>query len=416
MLRSYALGTTKKTGPNVESLKSAMTNRLTKVKMGLLGGGQLARMMALKCHEMGIKPYVLSAHATDPAAQITPYFIKGNLFSQRDLHRFLKQVDLAVFENEFLDPSLLHSVSLSTNTPIHPTPKVMHLLQDRLTQKKSLIKYKIPTAPFVSAHAKTQISALFKLFPKGFVLKKRHAGYDGQGTLIINTPKAKTLQQDRNPEKLKLFIKKNSPLIIEPFIPFKKELALILIRNRKTQIVELPLVETFQEQACCRWVKGPIRHAKKEALIKKLKGMIQDIQYEGAIAFELFETQKGTLWVNEIAPRVHNSGHYSLDALSEDQFSLHIKAVLNMDLKPPYLRAGGFAMLNLLGEKTRPHSRWLIPAGTHLHWYGKKESRPGRKMGHINNMDRTPQQALSTLLNFMNKEHKITTLEAKNKT
>ncbi len=408
MLRPHAPGTTKQTGPAVESLKTTMTNRLTKVKMGLLGGGQLARMMALKCHEMGIKPYVLSAQATDPAAQITPYFVKGKLFSQRDLNRFLKQVDLAVFENEFLDPSLLHSASLNTNTPIHPTPKVMHLLQDRLTQKKLLIKYKIPTAPFVETHAKTQSSALFKLFPKGFVLKKRHAGYDGQGTLIINNSKPP------HQEKIKLFIKKNSPLIAEPFVPFKKEMALILVRNRKNQIVELPLVETFQEQACCRWVKGPTRHAKKEALIKKLKNMIQNIQYEGAIAFELFETQKGALWVNETAPRVHNSGHYSLDALSEDQFSLHIKAVLNMDLKPPVLRAGGFAMLNLLGEKKMPHSRWLIPAGTRLHWYGKQESRPGRKMGHINNMDRTPQKALSTLLNFMPKEDNNMPKEDKN--
>ena len=129
--------------------------------------------------------------------------------------------------------------------------------------------------------------------------------------------------------------------------------------------------------------------------------MMNEIHYEGVMAFELFETKQGTLLVNEIAPRVHNSGHYSLDALSEDQFSLHIKAVLNMELVAPVKISGGFAMLNLLGEKAS--SQWLPPAGTRLHWYGKMESRPGRKMGHLNNLDSTANKALSTLLNFKSK-------------
>ena len=374
-----------------------MENQLSKIKFGILGGGQLARILALKCHEMGIKPYVLSAHPQDPAPQVTPFFVKGSLNSKKDLKNFLKQVDISTFENEFINPALLHSVSLATNTPIHPLPKVMNLLQDRLSQKQLLIKQKIPTAPFVAVQPQKPWVSLVRLFPQGLVLKKRHQGYDGQGTLII-----KDLTHKASQEKAKMFVQKHSPLIAEKYIPFKKELALILVRNRKNQVVELPLVETFQEKACCVWVKGPVRHAKKDILIKKLQTMLKNINYEGVMAFELFETKEGSLWVNEMAPRVHNSGHYSLNALSEDQFSLHIKAVLNMDMQTPLKRSGGFAMLNLLGEKEQAFSQWLIPPGMNLHWYGKK-SRPGRKMGHINNLDSTAQKALSPLLNFRSK-------------
>ena len=370
-----------------------MKNKLSEIKLGILGGGQLARMMVLKSHEMGIKPYVLSAEPTDPAAQITSHFIEGKLSSQRDLKRFLRQVDLAVFENEFLDPIQLHEASIANDTPVYPQPKIMHLLQDRLSQKKLLKKYNIPTARFIEISSIKQMNILNQVFPKNSVLKARKQGYDGYGTLI--------LKNTSNKEPIKQFIHKNKYIIAEEYIPFKKELALILVRNRKKQTIELSLVETHQENACCVWVKGPCRHPKKDTLVKKLKSLINQIEYEGVIAFELFETKKGDLLVNEIAPRVHNSGHYSLDALSEDQFSLHIKAVLNMDLQTPTKCANGFAMLNLLGQEN--NKIWLPPTGTKLHWYSKTESRPGRKMGHLNNLDSTPNKALATLLDFKKK-------------
>lgn len=377
-----------------------MKNKLSTVKLGILGGGQLARMMVLKSHEMGIKPYVLSTHPEDPAAQVTPYFIQGNSDSKRHLKKFLDKVDLAIFENEFLDPGLLYETSISSNTPIHPMPKIMHLLQDRLNQKKLLQKHKIPTANFIELHSKKQINELPHLFPKGVVLKKRHQGYDGYGIFTFKMDsKNKTIETD---EAAKQFINKNKPLIAEEYIFFKKELAIILVRNRKKQIIELPLVETYQEQACCLWVKGPHKHPKKDLLVKKLKTMLNQIDYEGVIAFELFETKTGSLIVNELAPRVHNSGHYSLDALSEDQFSLHIKAVLNMDLQEPMKCAKGFAMLNLLGEFNSEY--WLPPIGTTLHWYGKTENRPGRKMGHLNSLNSSPNKALNVLLDFHSKK------------
>lgn len=365
-----------------------MINKLSQINLGILGSGQLARMLALKCHTLGIKPYVLGAHSLDPAAQVTTHFIKGDANSKKDLKNFFKKVDCVIFENEFLDSKLLTEVSINCNTPIYPQPKIMHFLQDRLSQKHLLKKYKIPTAPFIELQSYKQINKLNSLFPLGTVLKKRRQGYDGYGTLIV-----KNIITDA---KAKQFINNFPKLIAEEFIPFKKELAIILVRNKKNQIIEMPLVETYQENAKCMWVKGPSVHKKKDLMVKKLKLMMTDLQYEGVLAIEFFETKKGVLLVNELAPRVHNSGHYSMDALSEDQFTLHIKAILNLDLNTPIKKSGGFAMLNLLGDPTC--TKWLPPKNTILHWYGKTECRLDRKMGHLNCLEVTPNKALNILL------------------
>ena len=366
------------------------------IRLGLLGGGQLARMLALKCHDMGIKPYVLSPSVQDPAAQVTSFFVKGSLYSQKDLTSFLKQVDVATFENEFLDMSLLSKISRNTKTLIYPSPRTMSMLQDRFKQKSLFKKYNIPTAKFISLsldshkNPQGQFNQLIKLFPNGFVLKKRHQAYDGYGTCIVVNVKSKTKAVD--------FIKNNQNLIAEEFIDFKKEMAIILVRNKKKQVVELPLVHTYQEQAKCLWLKGPCQHKNKSALIRKLKVILEQINYVGVIAFELFDTSKGLL-VNELAPRVHNSGHYSLDALSEDQFTLHIKAVLNQELFSSVLNAKGFAMLNLLAGKQLSQQMKMVETRKEvkLYWYGKQEHRPGRKMGHLNALASTSEKALKKL-------------------
>ena len=378
-----------------------MENKLSKIKLGILGGGQLARMLALKCHELGIKPFILSANKADPAAEVSAFHMEGDLQSKKHLKKFLKTVDLATFENEFLNMDLLEQAAAAAGRPIHPKPKVMHLLQDRITQKKLLEKHNIPTAYFRSGQGLQDLTAFTRLFPHGAVLKKRRQGYDGGGVKMIKNSKELF--------KAKNFILKNKDhLMIEEFVPFKKEAALILARSRKRQIVELPLVETHQKNACCVWVKGPSQHKQKNKLVQKLKTFLNHIDYEGVMAFELFDTPSGDLWVNEIAPRVHNSGHYSLDALSECQFTLHIKAVLNLNLTSPMLLKNGFAMLNLLGgegalnwKHSSPSKKLLNPeaaAPARLYWYGKVHSRLQRKMGHVNVLASTPAKALNRAL------------------
>jgi 5-(carboxyamino)imidazole ribonucleotide synthase len=353
-------------------------------RVGLVGGGQLARMLALKGHEMGMQVAVLSASASDPAAQVSSRWVKGNPTSKRDLMAFFRQVDVVSFESEFYPADLFAQVARRSATQVKPAPRIMGLLQDRLSQKRLFTKYRIPTAEFVALDTTAEARAAFdRLGP--CVFKTRMGGYDGYGTHIVKTRAA-----------LAAFTRKRSPVhfIAERFIPFKAELAVSLARNARGQFTVLPLVRTFQQDARCLWVKGPVKHRGFSALTARLKRMLTAEKYEGIIAFELFDSREGLI-VNEAAPRVHNSAHYSLDALDEDQFTLHLKAVAGAALpKTAEPKAKGFAMWNLLGTKTRTPV-WRYPHGTHLHWYGKSANRPGRKMGHISAVAATPDAALS---------------------
>ncbi len=373
-----------------------MENKLSQVRLGILGGGQLARLLVLKSHDLGLKPYVFGLSEGEPAREVAAHFSVGKLSSKKDLKKFFHLVDRVIFENEFFDSQVLQEVSQETGTTVCPHPRVMSLIQDRWRQKKLLDRYNIPTAPWVRVSSLEQLKGMG--FPEGVVLKKCRQGYDGSGTYIC-----KNVLKDKH---LGLFVKQSGSVIAEQLIPFKRELALILVRNKAGQIVQLPLVQTFQEHACCVWVKGPVLRQKNlKSLVKKLKILMKGVQYVGVLAVELFETKEGKLLVNELAPRVHNSGHYSLEALSEDQFTLHLKAVLNMPLYSPHVYRSGFAMLNLLGVK-KVKKTWYahLPQGVKLHWYGKGKSRVGRKMGHLSYLShQSPAKALNPLLTFKKK-------------
>jgi len=357
--------------------------------VGILGGGQLARMMALKAHEMGLPVSVLSENQKDPAAQVTALWRKGPLNDRASLLNFLRSCSVVTFESEFMDADLLSELERESGTPIFPKPVDMAKLQDRLTQKELLVKYSLPTATYLAVSNEAEArKALSELGGKA-VFKKRRFGYDGYGTFVI---KSKS-----DFEKLLPELEKNPHgFIAEALIKFKRELAVIVARGRDGSFVRLPFVESHQENSRCLWVKGPLKESK--ALTKlgaQLKRFLSGINYVGVMGIELFDSPQGVL-VNELAPRVHNTGHYSLDALTEDQFSLHLKAILGCEIKQPKLNANGFAMMNLLGSHSRLPS-WSLPGDIKLHWYGKSENRPGRKMGHINAVGPTPEAALALL-------------------
>ena len=170
-----------------------------------------------------------------------------------------------------------------------------------------------------------------------------------------------------------------------------------MVRDSFSRILTFPLVQTKQSQSRCDWVYGPVHHKKLKWMVSKLKNFLHSLNYVGSIAFEFFD-EKGHLLVNELAPRVHNSAHYSLNSLSENQFSLHIKAIAGESLPSKIMQKDkAFAMVNLLGQSRRtPQWQSTVP-GT-LHWYGKEENRLGRKMGHIHCSGENPQQALRQAL------------------
>lgn len=359
-------------------------------KIGILGGGQLARMLCLAGKPLGLEIHILSEHKSDPAAQVTQFWHKGSPKKPKDLARFLKSVQLATFESEFLDAPLLADVARKEKCAIFPSPLIMEQIQDRWSQKSLLQKYKIPTSGFLKVDDLSELDEAYqKLGP--LVLKTRRNGYDGYGTFVV-----KSLRDlKRTQKKLK---RDPNGWIAEKWISFDKEVATIAIRGHDQKVVFLPLVETFQKDSRCYWVKGPLSNNLFSKVQTKVKKFLHEIDYVGAMGIEFF-LKDDQLIVNELAPRVHNSGHYSQDALNESQFLGHLKAILGFPTIQPEALAHGFAMLNLLGQSHRtPKWSFEQKKGTTLHWYGKEKNRKGRKMGHLNTLADSPDKALKKIL------------------
>ena len=365
-----------------------MRTRRHPLKVGILGGGQLARMLAMKAHELGLSPYVLSPNPTDPAALVTRHWQKGSIDSLKDLKIFFSKVDIATFESEFCDPDIVKQALQTHRVPLFPRISTIGKIQDRWPQKKMIEKAGLKTARFVKVERWNQVENLFSFFPNGFVLKKRRFGYDGFGTFIIkNTKQLKALKP--------LWEQETCGFIAEDLIAFDRELAVVAFRGKKGDFTHLPLVESFQHQARCLWVKGPIYHIKFKSTLKKIQNLMETQRFVGALAFEFFE-YKNELWVNEVAPRVHNSGHFSLNGTQVDQFTLHLKAITGDQLPEVQLNSLGFGMYNLIGQSHK-NPTWKNCSDVSLHWYEKSENRPGRKMGHLNATAKTANQALSKL-------------------
>lgn len=355
--------------------------------VGILGGGQLARMLALSAHPMGLKVHALCESANDPAAQVVQHVTLGNLTDPKILKDFSARCSTLTFESEFVDIPLLKSC-LSPKTHIFPSLESIELLQDRCSQKETLDRYRVKTSPWVNVSTLQDLSKASELFDGNFVLKQRRFGYDGYGTYVVKNGKF-------DPAVLK---KSQYGFIAEKFIPFQRELAFSIVRSRSGKVVYLPLVESVQIQSRCFSVRGPIKHKGLNLLRRNLTKLMQELDYIGILAAELFD-QRGELTVNELAPRVHNSAHYSQDALSCSQFEYHWRAGLDLPLPPVVLRAKGFAMVNLLGEGGQQLHLSRSLEG-HLHWYGKSENRKGRKMGHINVISTSSKDALKRALQW----------------
>jgi phosphoribosylaminoimidazole carboxylase PurK protein len=360
--------------------------------IGILGGGQLARMLVLEAYHRGLPTAVLSLSPMDPAAQVANDWIEGSPDRVEDVVKLLKRCSAVTFESEFYLASILEEASRTTGVSIWPKPQTMDLLRDRLSQKRLFDEHKLATAPWLSVSTKTDAESAFLNFGGTLVFKARTGGYDGYGTRVV-----------KNEHDLKTFITEienqaGSPgFIAESLVPFDRELAIILARDQSGTIIDFPVVESKQVSSRCLWTAGPAKLTKKsQASMKKmklrLKKFLKSTDYVGAMGIEFFEVD-GEILINEIAPRVHNTGHYTQAAMGFNQFAAHLFAVGGLKLEKPSLRAKNFAMWNLLGSSPQPTKEmqpWLqsLPetpgVQTTIHWYGKHESRPGRKLGHIN--------------------------------
>ncbi|MBD2362265.1 5-(carboxyamino)imidazole ribonucleotide synthase [Anabaena minutissima FACHB-250] len=352
-------------------------------RIGVIGGGQLAWMMGDAANKLGVELIVQTPSSQDPAVAIAHDTVLAEVDDADATKVLAAKSDVITFENEFVD---LEALSLLAKQSVCFRPRLEALapLLDKYHQRCYLRDLGLPVPQFFAVEQQEYLAA--KIADLGFplVLKSRRHGYDGQGTFIIRD--LATLQ-----EKLELNHKNPTLFLVEEFIPFERELAVIAARSVDGEVVIYPVVETQQEQQVCRRVIAPAditpdQIATAGAIAYKL---LNSLQFVGVFGIELFLTADGKILVNEIAPRTHNSGHFSLDACATSQFEQHLRAVCGMPLGNPALQCTTAVMVNLLGYETS-HSDYqskrqqlaAIPQA-HVHWYGKTESRPGRKLGHV---------------------------------
>jgi len=338
---------------------------------------------------MGVEPWVFVATPEDPAARVCPRSFCGSLKKVSDLRSFFEKVDWVIFESEFIPPDTLREAARGLEVQFFPELASMEFLQDKLKQKSLLQRLRIPTARYYALKG-TDLHAFREAWEhlgatKG-VLKWAQLGYDGKGTLFVDGS-AKSQQEAA------LFLSEAAlrrvNVYLEERVDFKRELAVAACASADA-FCAYPLVVSVQKQGICHHVMGPATAVGvKATLEKQAKAIAEKIAIAtpllGVFAIEFFESKSGKLLVNEIAPRVHNSAHYTQDAAVTDQFENHIRAAMGMELGIT-TTAPAFAMLNILGLSGVARAATLPEPGSNVfvHWYGKEEMRPGRKMGHLN--------------------------------
>lgn len=353
--------------------------------IGILGGGQLARMLVLQGYNLGIKTHVYCQSMDEPAAQVSPNVTLGSFDDEKVLKKWAEQIDIITFENEFVSSVPFRKADFSSKT-FSPNLDAMERIRDRYAQKEMLKEYGVSTIPYDLGSKQKNKKQRLSVYP--LVYKKRFGGYDGQGTFIVKSKSEEARLLERYPME---------EFLVEPLYAFDREVATMVFRSADGSFVSYPFVETVQRRACCFSVHGPlIGRASYKQMLRKLKKMMESINYIGALGVEMFE-KSNELHVNELAPRVHNSGHYSLDVFSWDQFTLHLLSVAGLPIKTPVFHTSGFAMVNLLSKGDGPPSGTLSPQ-IKLYWYGKSQFRQNRKIGHMTAIDDTPEQALARVL------------------
>jgi 5-(carboxyamino)imidazole ribonucleotide synthase len=349
--------------------------------LGVLGGGQLGRMLIQSAIDFNIDVHVLDPDKNAPCQHIARQFSIGALTNADAVYRFGKQCDLLTIEIENVNTEVLEKLQ-QEGIPVFPQPEIIRLIQDKRAQKQFYKENNIPTADFVLTASKQDLYALEDMLPA--VQKLGKAGYDGRGVQVIRS-------------KADFDKGFDAPGLLERFVDFDKEVSVIVARNKAGEIRHFPVVELVfhPEHNLVEFLFAPAdinAHIEQEA-VKVAKKVIKTLDMIGLLAVEMFVTKQGEVLVNEIAPRTHNSGHHTIEANFTSQFEQHLRAILNMPLGATTTKIPA-AMVNLLGEdgytglaKYEGLENVLALEGIKVHLYGKKLTKPFRKMGHITILD-----------------------------
>jgi 5-(carboxyamino)imidazole ribonucleotide synthase len=362
------------------------------LKLGIIAGGQLGKMLIQEASKWDIITYVLDNEIDCPAGKIASYFVKGSNLDFDSVYQFGKLVDVLTFELENVNIEALRKLQ-SEGLKVVPDPDIFALIQDKGLQKEFFKKNEIPTSNFIIKETEVALMQGIEAgeinFP--FVQKLRKGGYDGRGVAVIN--------DNRDLDKMLL-----GPSIIEEKVNIVKEIAVIAARNKDGEIKCYPVVEMlFDSQAnlvdklICPSSISEAQSAKATDLATKI---IRLLNLEGLLAVEFFIDNKGEIIVNEVAPRPHNSGHHTIESIITSQFEQHLRAILNLPLGSTEIKLPS-VMINILGAEGYEGpvmyeglTECLAIEGVKIHLYGKKITKPFRKMGHITIMAATVAAAL----------------------
>jgi 5-(carboxyamino)imidazole ribonucleotide synthase len=366
--------------------------------LGILGGGQLGRMTIQAASTLGIDVVIGDFKSRSPAGRLaqSEVFFYGGWDDDNAIADIAQKAPTITLENEFVDADVLKKLQ-DAGATVLPSPECVRTVQDKLKQKTALQDAGVPVPSFRQVNSPADLETIGEDLGWPCVLKARRDGYDGYGNRML----------DRTDDLTALCESlgwPNRELFVEQFVPFECELAVIVVRGRDGQTMTYPVVETQQdpELHICRVVLAPadISAELAERVASIARSAVEAVDGTGTFGVELFLLEDGEVLVNELAPRPHNSGHYTIEACVTSQFENHVRAVLGLPLGDPSLREEAAVMVNLLGyggemPDMKQYADALAVPGVHLHNYGKDQSRHGRKMGHITACSESTVEALA---------------------
>ncbi len=355
-----------------------MTHALTPepTTLGVVGGGQLGRMLAEAAHPLGVEVVVLDPTPGCPAAGPARDQLVAAFDDVDGVRALAERADYLTYEIELADADLLETVSEETGTPVHPDPETLRVTQDKLVEKQALADRDVPVPAFRRVDDADDLRAALDDLGRPLMLKAREGGYDGRGNVPVSSVEDAPLDD-------------LGPCVAEEMVAFEREISVIGVRG-DDETAAFPVAENVHEAEILRETVVPARTSDgvRERAVEVAYDVLDALEGRGVFGIELFEAD-GAILVNEIAPRPHNSGHYTIEGAHASQFAQHVRAVLGLPLGSTGLR-DPTVTANVLGDVDEPGpvrvagvESVLSEPGLHLHWYGKREARPLRKMGHV---------------------------------
>jgi 5-(carboxyamino)imidazole ribonucleotide synthase len=344
--------------------------------LGILGGGQLARMLALAAADLGLRAHIFAPEPDSPAFDVAARHTVGDYEDEAALARFADAVDIVTYEFENV-PSAT-AAFLAARTPLHPGARALGVTQDRLSEKRFVAGLGLAVAPFEAVDSLADLEAAVAKIGAPSILKTRRFGYDGKGQVRI----AGDADLTDAYEAIGHF-----PAILEGFVPFSREISVVAARGADGGFAAFDVCENEHRDHILAVTRVPARLSGEaaRAAIEAARTIGAALGYVGVFAVEMFVVGDGAgerVIVNEIAPRVHNSGHWTSEGAQTSQFHQHVRAVCGFPLGSA-MRRGEVEMENLIGDAALRWRDLLAEPGAHLHLYGKRDARPGRKMGHV---------------------------------